>query len=422
MKGHAYILIFLVVFLSLSERTYAGIDSSSLIDRKDTTKCVTLYFEENERNLDEYFASNLQSLSTLDSLLRQCSDNVDSFEWEIKSYTCFKGDTEQNRKLALLRTESVKYFLQKRCLNIDTLRMNFFSEGEDWDGFRAMVAADPNLPDKDEVLMLIDYHADNIEKRKELIKKLDRGVPYKYIVQKVWPELRRSEVTITWKNSEKADEVKQIAKTVISNSNPTGDIGQVIKVESKEPAPVIIPVSEEKKEKKCQTVLAIKNNLLYDLALAPNIEVEIPIGKRWSFNTEYKCPWWMNNRHGFCYQLLSGGVEARIWLGNRQKRNKLTGHFLGLYAEGGIYDFQFGEDKGYQGKYYGASGLTYGYGVQLARHFSMEFSLGVGYLTTEYKKYVPYEGDIVWNSSGRYNFFGPTKLKVSLVWLLTKGR
>ena len=39
----------------------------------------------------------------------------------------------------------------------------------------------------------------------------------------------------------------------------------------------------------CKTVLALKNNLLYDLALAPNIEVELPLGKRWSLNVEYKC-------------------------------------------------------------------------------------------------------------------------------------
>ncbi len=38
------------------------------------------------------------------------------------------------------------------------------------------------------------------------------------------------------------------------------------------------------------TVLALKDNLLYDLALAPNIEIEIPVGKRWSVNLEYKSP------------------------------------------------------------------------------------------------------------------------------------
>ena len=43
--------------------------------------------------------------------------------------------------------------------------------------------------------------------------------------------------------------------------------------------------------------------------------------------------------------------------------------------------------------------VTYGYARQLARHFSLEFSLGIGYLTTEYKKYTPYEGDIIWTNS-----------------------
>ena len=81
-----------------------------------------------------------------------------------------------------------------------------------------------------------------------------------------------------------------------------------------------VVVSEAEGPVESKTVLAVKNNLLYDLALAPNLEVEIPVGKRWSLNAEYKCPWWLNSKHDFCYQLLSGGVEGRCWLGNRQKR------------------------------------------------------------------------------------------------------
>lgn len=45
--------------------------------------------------------------------------------------------------------------------------------------------------------------------------------------------------------------------------------------------------SAESHSHTCKTVLALKNNLLYDLALAPNIEVELPLGKRWSLNVEY---------------------------------------------------------------------------------------------------------------------------------------
>lgn len=169
------------------------------------------------------------------------------------------------------------------------------------------------------------------------------------------------------------------------------------------------------------TVLALKNNLLYDLALAPNIEIEIPVGKRWSVNLEYKSPWWSNSSKEICYQLISGGIESRYWLGNRELHHRLNGHFFGLYAEGGIYDFQF-KGNGYQGKYYGAAGFTYGYSTSVSRHLALEFSLGIGYLTTEYQKYTPYEGSLVWMSSGNYTFIGPTKAKISLVWVITKKR
>lgn len=156
---------------------------------------------------------------------------------------------------------------------------------------------------------------------------------------------------------------------------------------------------KNQKENTGKTILAVKNNLLYDIALAPNIEIEVPIGRQWSLNAEYKCPWWSDSNKEICYQLLSGGIESRFWLGNRAGRRQLTGHFIGLYAEGGIYDFQYKGD-GYQGKYYGAAGFSYGYSLPVSRHLAFEFSLGIGYLTTKYRKYTPYEESLVWTSSG----------------------
>ena len=44
--------------------------------------------------------------------------------------------------------------------------------------------------------MLIDYHKDDIAKRKRLLRKLNRGVAYRYMVRNVFPELRRSVITI----------------------------------------------------------------------------------------------------------------------------------------------------------------------------------------------------------------------------------
>lgn len=80
------------------------------------------------------------------------------------------------------------------------------------------------------------------------------------------------------------------------------------------------------------------------------------------------------------------------------------------------------KEKGYRGKYYAAAGITYGYVRPLARHLAIEFSVGIGYLDTEYRKYTSYGNDLAWVSSGKYHFIGPTKAKISLVWLLTSGR
>ena len=61
-----------------------------------------------------------------------------------------------------------------------------FSEGEDWSEFRKLVASDSNLPDREEVLILIDYHKNDVNKRKQLLRKLNRGIAYRYIVRNIF--------------------------------------------------------------------------------------------------------------------------------------------------------------------------------------------------------------------------------------------
>lgn len=281
------------------------------------------------------------------------------------------------------------------------------AEKKDWVLLRERIAADPQVPDREDVLMLIDYHRADPLRCEKLLRRLNGGRAYRYIAAFILPvldiPLKKPLPALT------TDEATPVYTDVPSELPYY--IDTVIRVEKKENKPVIDR----------RTVLALKNNLLYDLALAPNIEVEVPVGKRWSVNAEYKCPWWLNSSKKFCYQLLSGGIEGRCWLGNRRLRNSLTGHFLGVYAEGGVYDFQFHGD-GYQGDYYLASGLSYGYAKRLARHFSLEFSLGVGYLTTKYRKYTSWQENLVRTDNGKFQWVGPTKLKVSLVWLLTAKR
>ena len=171
-------------------------------------------------------------------------------------------------------------------------------------------------------------------------------------------------------------------------------------------------------------LLALKTNLLFDAALMPNVEIEVPVGKRWSVNGEYAFPWWQFDRGKYCMQVLMGGLEGRYWLGSRKSREDrevLTGHFLGLYAGGGKYDLQWGE-KGYQGEFFIAAGVSYGWATRIARHLHLEFNIGIGLLRMDYRHYHARDNyqTLLWQENGKYTWFGPTKAKISLVWLLNR--
>lgn len=173
--------------------------------------------------------------------------------------------------------------------------------------------------------------------------------------------------------------------------------------------------------RRTKPLFALKTNLLFDAALMPNVEVEVPIGKRWSVNGELMFPWWLMDGDKYCLQILMGGAEGRYWLGNRNRnrRRVLTGHFLGLYAGAGKYDLQW-DRNGYQGEFFIAAGISYGYALKIARNLSLEFSLGIGLLRTNYEHYHAIENfqTLLWQDSGRYTWLGPTKAKISFVWLL----
>ncbi len=167
-------------------------------------------------------------------------------------------------------------------------------------------------------------------------------------------------------------------------------------------------------------LFAVKTNLLFDAALMPNIELEVPIGKRWSLNGEYMFPWWLINDDRYCLQILMGGLEVRYRPGKRSGRDVLTGHFLGLYAGGGKYDLQW-DKNGYQGEFFIAAGVSYGYAHSIARNLRLEYNIGIGMLRTDYRHYHSRDNHrtLLWQENGEYTWLGPTKLKISLAWLIT---
>jgi hypothetical protein len=171
-------------------------------------------------------------------------------------------------------------------------------------------------------------------------------------------------------------------------------------------------------------LFASKTNLLYDLALTPNLAFEVPLGLRWSVSGEFLNGWWLNHSDTFCWELASLGLEGRYWFGDRANRRVLTGWFVGAFASSGSYDFQLRRDYGYQGKYI-AAGLSAGYAFQFGSSpWSMEFSAGAGFLSSRYTPYTPDRSvsHELWRTGPdmRYTGFIPLKAGISLVYMFSR--
>lgn len=172
-------------------------------------------------------------------------------------------------------------------------------------------------------------------------------------------------------------------------------------------------------------LFAVKTNLLYDICTAVNIEVEVPISKRFSIEGGIIFPDWVDRTtNRFCLQSCIGSVEFKTWLGDRNRHRLLEGHFLSLYGQYGDFDFQPFTQQGLRCYRLWSAGAGYGYAhcINRARTLSLEYSIAVGYCSANYCKYersedgkelLTYPG---W--SGSFCCVLPTKLQVSLVWLI----
>ena len=173
-----------------------------------------------------------------------------------------------------------------------------------------------------------------------------------------------------------------------------------------------------------KSLFALKTNLLYDLVAAPNIEVEVPLGRRarWTVMGEFWSPWFRWKKLDYAYQIQGGGVELRHWFAPKGEAGRpfLTGHFLGLYGAGARYDLEY-DTTGDQGDVF-SGGLTYGYSMPIGRHWNLEMSVSGGVIAGQRRHYsAEFESThLIYKYTKNLFYAGPTKLKVSLVWIIGK--
>lgn len=167
----------------------------------------------------------------------------------------------------------------------------------------------------------------------------------------------------------------------------------------------------------------IKSNIISDVLLSPNLGVEIGLAPKWTLNLVGQVNFWDINNHKWKHWLVQ--PEARYWFCDR-----FAGHFLGLHAIGGEYNFghikngitflgsKFSNlsDYRYQGWAAGA-GVAYGYAWVLSKHWNMEAEIGLGWIYTRYDKYSCYNCGKKLESNRPHNYVGPTKIDINFEYI-----
>lgn len=94
-----------------------------------------------------------------------------------------------NTALAQRRAETVKTYIQSLMASPREELFEVHNGREDWDGLREKVE-NSNMPEKSEVLEIIDSYTMEQEVRKTKLKQLRGGAPYKYMLENFYPALR----------------------------------------------------------------------------------------------------------------------------------------------------------------------------------------------------------------------------------------
>lgn len=364
-----------------------------------------LYYFRDRIDIDKEYLDNAYQISRIKNILSR-STRIDSIV--VYAYASPEGSPSRNRWLAERRASAARDFILNNLPANSTLspeNIILRPMGENWEGLEAELEENYHLPNRDRVMRIIRSRV-NTETKKWRLQHLDNGYTYRLIIRNHMPKLRLA----TW----------------ICVYVPFGDL-RIDFVDDTLEAPKelqpIEPVQADIIEHK--TIMAVKSNLLYDALSLVNYSIEVPITKHFSALIYHQFPWWRwgEAKNEYCIRFLSAGAEARWWFYPMprtqygRERDKLMGHFIGVYAESGMWDFQWERNICYQGEHWSA-GVSYGYSMSIGKRLNLEFSISAGYAEIPFRKFVPSSDyEILWADPvkhGTWHYFGPTKAQVTL--------
>ena len=382
-----YFLLFLLLSCSfpLNSRTV----------EKDS---VSVYFKVNESEVSRNWMDNGPATDSILYLFKRYSGFPD-FSMKVTGYVSPDGARDFNAWLSGKRVRDFLGWLETTSgKSLQGVRLDTLAAGVDWEGLEAHLKNGPDFPGAAEALDMLRGG------RVQSLMDLNRGTTYRYMADNIFPMLRRVSV--------------EMAYTEYAPLMGTMPLDGPVSAMERVPEPVFL-VAPPVVVKEPETLyrMALKTNLLADIALMPSLEAEFMVDRQWSVAAHGAVAWWSRPSKNRFYQLATIYPEARWWF---KTKSPWHGHYLGLFAGGTWYDLENGA-RGYKGEG-GFVGISYGYMFPISKSLSIEAGVGLGYLYTQYEEYLPMpfrDGThYVYQQTSVTNYFGPLRLKLALVWRL----
>ncbi len=406
MKAHRLRIIFAIILTALLQTAALSAETVS----------GTVHFRLAKSRIDTLFSSNGRDLNQLAATI--AADSTMNLRGvTITGGASPEGPIGLNDHLSHQRAEALRKYLSDHQFALtDQASMTYL--GRDWKGLRRMVEADTLVPQRTEVLNILDSYLQAEQPDAALsdltlkrLKSLGNGSSYRYLLRNSFPALREATVTIDFLPQLFPIELSEGYASLIL---PPAEIAC--------PLPALTLPGQAKRP----FYMSLRTNMLYDLLALPSVGAEFYVGRNFSVGAEWTYGWWKTDRTHRYWRAYGGNLIVRRWFGRKAEEKPLTGHHLGLYAGIFTYDFEFG-GTGYMGGRPGGTlwdrsmktaGIEYGYSLPVARRLNIDFTIALGYVGGKYVKYEPKGDCYAWKSTHRLTWFGPTKAEISLVWLL----
>ena len=158
---------------------------------------VNFGYQSSYVNGSEYRDEDWKALKDLIALSAS-ADSVTILGVATESYASPEGEIALNEDLAMDRAKkankAVARALGRKGIELEESAVRAMPKGEDWEGFKKAMRAS-SIADKDLILRVLEMYSDK-NKREEEIKNIAKT--YKEIEEGILPDLRRSQVAVTY--------------------------------------------------------------------------------------------------------------------------------------------------------------------------------------------------------------------------------